>query len=49
MEHVGAKHLRYTRVDLGDILLERLKPIRGALRGRMTPAFLHHQLDIFRP
>jgi len=47
-EHIGARTLHYTRVDLGEILLTRLQPFRGALRGPMSRSFLFHHLDIFR-
>jgi len=49
LEHVGAETLQYTRVDLGEVLLERLRPFRSALRGPIGRSFLiMHQLDVFR-
>ncbi len=39
MEHVGAGTLHYTRIDLGEVLLGRLLPIRGVLRGPLSRAF----------
>ncbi len=39
MEHVGAGTLHYTRIDLGEVLLGRLLPIRSALRGPLSRAF----------
>jgi exopolyphosphatase/guanosine-5'-triphosphate,3'-diphosphate pyrophosphatase len=49
MDHVGAERLHYTRVDLGEILLSRLEPFLGALRGPIRRSFLLQHLDIFRP
>jgi exopolyphosphatase/pppGpp-phosphohydrolase len=48
MEHVGAQTLQYTRVDLGEVLLSRLRPFRGVLGGPIGRSFLLQHLDIFR-
>jgi hypothetical protein len=36
-------------VDLGEVLLGRLQPFRGALREPMCRSILFQHLDIFRP
>ncbi len=46
-EHLGARTLHYTRIDLGEVLLARLAPFRDAPRGSLTRSFLQ-QLDLFR-
>jgi exopolyphosphatase/pppGpp-phosphohydrolase len=48
LEHLGAGTLHYTRVDLGGVLLSRLRPFRGALRGPSGRSFLLQELDVFR-
>jgi exopolyphosphatase/pppGpp-phosphohydrolase len=47
-EHTGAKVLRHTRVDLGEVLLARLRPFRAALRDPLNRTILFQHLEIFR-
>ena len=49
MERVGARMVRHIRVDLGEALLERLRPFRGALRGPACRSVLFQHLELFRP
>jgi hypothetical protein len=46
-ERLGARTLHYTRIDLGEVLIERLRPFCGAGRGTFSRSFLH-ELDLFR-
>jgi exopolyphosphatase/pppGpp-phosphohydrolase len=46
-EHLQARTLRYARVDLGEVLLGRLRPFLGALREAVCRTALFEHLEIF--